>query len=91
MPPNTRMDEDRPSAGGVEAIAAEISGRHRLHSLHIFIDAGETTWRVFGNRGNEAFRQSVEEGRGTSIVAALLNLDARLTAGPINRQPWNNE
>jgi hypothetical protein len=64
-----------------EDLADAVRARHGLSSLHLF--ARDEGWRVFGARGDERFQQSVEEGGGKSIAAALLNLNARLDAGPI--------
>lgn len=65
-----------------EELADAVRARYSLSSLHLFARA--EGWRVFGARGDERFQQSVEEGGGESIAAALLNLKARLDAGPIN-------
>lgn len=72
---------DKLAKDGPEAIAASIISNYTLRSLHIFARA--EGWRVFGSRGTEAFQQSVEEGGGENIIAALRNLEDRLTAGPI--------
>lgn len=82
-------DERLRNALKIEALVDDVSARHELHSVHFFKDAGEPVWRVFGLRGEQSFRQSVEEGRGPSIAAALRNLDARLIAGPIDRPPFD--
>ena len=61
-----------------EQRASEIKATHGLSSLHIF-DAPDG-WRVFGfvlhPKGHQ---ESVDEGKGTTILVALNALDDRLT------------
>jgi hypothetical protein len=66
-----------------EVLATEIKTRHGLTGLHVF-DRPEG-WRVFGFRKHaQGYNESVENGNGPNIVAALNDLDARLTEGPIH-------
>lgn len=68
-----------------EQVIADTKAKHGLSGLHIFEDHG--VFVVFGFRRNPSgYQASVENGCGATIMAALTNLDGRLTEGPIHRK-----
>lgn len=75
----------------IEDFAAAVRKKHGLATLHFFEQDEGLRWIVFGHRTNaKAFQESVGSGGGATLLEALENLDARLTAGPINKPklPW---
>jgi hypothetical protein len=67
-----------------ELLTVEVIGRHKLTSLHLFIEGRR--WRVFGFRKDpKGYQASVENGSGATIIDAIENLNARLVEGPIHK------
>lgn len=70
-----------------ELLAEEIRNKHGLSRLHLFqSDIPGLAWRVYASRTDpKGIQASCESGGGMTIRRALATLDARLTAGPINK------
>jgi hypothetical protein len=65
-----------------EDLTLDVMKRHRLTSIHLFTKPDG--WRCFGFRRNaQGFDASTESGEGTTILAALADLDQGLKEGPI--------
>lgn len=72
----------------LENLAETIRKRHDLSSLNIWhapIAGIEWHSRAF-RHDPKGFQASVESGGGRTIREALVSLDERLTAGPINKR-----
>lgn len=71
----------------VENLAEALCKKHNLSSLNIWAPIGNVLgWHCRAFRNDpKGFQASVESGAGKTIRDALVSLDDRLMAGPINK------